>query len=509
MRKSRFLLWVALLCGAPSLNSQQVFHDLTGQSGEDGFGYAVGTAGDQDGDGYDDVFVGRPGALTSSASVYSGFDGSLLQRFPGDAESGFGTALANLGDLDGDGRDELAVGSPFLLSGAGFDGAVFVYSGGGALLYSVASSNLAADPNPRFGSALAPIDDLDGDGLRELLVGAPWEPADGVHRSAVWVLSGADGTLLRRIDGATQVDGFGRAVAAIGDVNGDGAADILVGAAQDDAQGIAAGRVDLYSGTDGGLLLSVVGPGPGVHFGQAVTASVDLDADTLPDFAVAADDAVHLHSSATGTLLMQIPGRAAALAQVSDVDHDGFTDIACADPSGGAANAGVVRVISVRTGASLQEFFGDAPGDRLGTALAHAGEVNGDDHSDLVAGAPGSDLNGTDGGLARVYSGVPFRTTTLHAVAGERGAARGHHLRPLHPTGLWGSLSGPGSTYAPEFDLDLGLDSAVRLTPLDLSDGRGRILWIRWLPLALQGKRVWLQIAQDALVTDVFEVVIR
>ncbi len=507
MRRPPLRLFLAVLCGAPSLSGQQVFHDLFGRSGEDGFGFSMCTAGDQDGDGYDDVFVGRPGTLTTNASIFSGFDGSLIHRFWGDAESGYGVSVTNLGDLDNDEFDDLAVGAPFGFSGAGFDGAVFVYAGNGPLLYIMASQDLPGDVNPRFGMSLAFIDDVDFDDHRDLLVGAPWEPADGVHSGFVWLLSGQDGTWIRRYDGTLAADGFGRAVSSISDLDGDGFAEILIGAELDSSAGAEAGRVYLYSAKDGSLLRTWNGPAAGAHFGQAIAATGDLDGDGLPDLIIGADDAARVYSGGSGALLATLAGPAGAVAGVANLDHDQVDDLVVGD-AGAHAERGEVRFYSGANAALLQRFEGDADGDRLGTAVAAAGNVNGDRHGDVLAGAPGSDLNGANGGLARIYSGAPFGLAVVNPVAGERSAALAYHLRPRHPTGLWVSLIGLGSTDVPDFGVQLDLAGAFRPISMHLSSPKGRIAWDTRLPLWLLGRRLWFQAAQQGLVTPVVSVVV-
>jgi len=143
-----------------------------------------------------------------------------------------------------------------------------------------------------LGTAAAFLGDVDGDGTSELAVGATENFAPGV--GAVFVYSGADGTLLYEIreePGAPScAHRFGESLAAIGDVNGDGLGDLAVGFPCDAAGGSRAGAVRVFSAADGTFLAEYVGPGPNSGLGTTLAGGLDADADGVPDFATGAPE---------------------------------------------------------------------------------------------------------------------------------------------------------------------------------------------------------------------------
>ena len=212
-----------------------------------GFGLSVAGAGDVTGDGIPDFLVGMPGlGRVGRALVLSGADGSLVHILNAEQapeERAFlGSAVAGVGDVNGDGVPDLLVGAPFLPTGEYvsfiFGGGAFVFNGAtGQLLYQV--ENSAPENNADFGSAVAGLDDVNGDGIPDLLVGAPGRETDDAPEGKVVIASGADGRelLVLRNPGRQALAHFGRSVAGIGDVNDDGVPDLVVGVPFQDARG--------------------------------------------------------------------------------------------------------------------------------------------------------------------------------------------------------------------------------------------------------------------------------
>ncbi len=258
---------------------------------EDGkMGTAVAGLDDVDGDGTPDLLVGAPGkdiggeedgiANVGLAYVFSGKTGQVIRILNHPAQGGteagaaFGTAVANAGDLDHDGVSDVLIGAPG-------EGRVFVFSGKtGTLLFNLASP--VNDPLPSFGSSLAGGKDLNRDGIPDFVVGAPLQ---GNLQGAVYVYSGSNGTLLRRLrpGNGQRYARFGAAVVLSDDVSGDRRADILVGAPDQDVGNVLhAGEVFVFDGARGKLLQSITSANPQVQaeFGSSVAAA-DFDHDKI------------------------------------------------------------------------------------------------------------------------------------------------------------------------------------------------------------------------------------
>jgi hypothetical protein len=211
-----------------------------------------GTILDVNGDGFADLAVGAHAYSSFTGRVYvyvggpSGLGMSPAFTLTGRGPDGsFGASVASAGDVNGDGFADLVVGAPHQTA----DGQVYVFLGGGA--------GLAASPLPplvgstSFGGAVAAAGDIDGDGYGDLIVGAPSSVSIG--RAHVYP-GGPNGPGVRPahvVDGPDGVDsGFGGAVASAGDVDGDGMAEFVVGAYR---AASAAGRVHVYFGSATGL----------------------------------------------------------------------------------------------------------------------------------------------------------------------------------------------------------------------------------------------------------------
>ncbi|MGH8003267.1 MAG: integrin alpha, partial [Limisphaerales bacterium] len=234
-----------------------------GENPGDQFGTKVIGGYDITGDGIPDFVVSAwladSGNVTNAGAVYaySGSDGSLLYKKYGEVSTGgFGLSLAFIGDLNGDGQAEFAVGAPFANPGGRINaGSVFLYSGAtGNLLYSMDGTWDSA----RFGSDVSRTEDLDGDQTLDMLVCAPGFYDGSVYGQA-FAFSGTTGRLLFEFTADKAGTEFGTSIVGIGDVNTDGVPDILVGAPYDSVgfHASGTGSAFIYSGKDGSLLLKL------------------------------------------------------------------------------------------------------------------------------------------------------------------------------------------------------------------------------------------------------------
>jgi hypothetical protein len=418
----RFLfLALVLLHGAS--HAQTLVHEVTGAAPNELFGRALTYVGDLNGDGRDDFAVGVPDAGAGRLQVHSGADGTLLYlRNAPVSPYGlrFGQALSRVGDLDGDGLDDIAVGAP------GFEnpslmGTVWVYSGAsGSILYRW--DGLSA--REELGWSISRHDDIDGDGRDDIIVGAPGASASTGYLGYFYVFSGRTGALL-----STQVSPlpraqFGRVVGSPGDYDGDGQRDIIATAPSNRSSGFV-GLAWIFSGrSPHPLLRTLSGRSAGDFFGGSVLALGDITGDGREDFAIgASQDAsyppsaagyVNVYAGGSGALVYTLRGDAigdsfgARLAAAGDRDGDGIGDFAVGAHQQYVRGTGYVRLFSARTGNAIATLRGTASALVLGAAIDGTGDVHDDGEEDLLLGMPGATTAaGSDAGRVHVYTWEP------------------------------------------------------------------------------------------------------
>ncbi len=306
----------------------------------DRLGVSVSSVGDITGDGVQEIAAGAylddvaGDNDAGSVTVFNGATGSVLYRVidPGSQPNDqFGSSLARVGDVDKDGVRDFAIGSYFDDTGSGSDaGSVTIVSAkSGTVLRKVFDASSAADD--RFGVSLATLADITGDGIDDLAVGAYFDDQPPkLDNGAVILIDPVSGATIRRLTdpNASSNDNLGRSVIGLGDVTGDGVADVLAGAPFDDIGAQAdAGSAILFSGADGSVVQRFT-DATGLasdQFGIAVTA-VDLDGDALPELVVGAhEDDVLANTDAGSVMFISLEG---------DCDSDGLA------PYGGDCNDG-------------------------------------------------------------------------------------------------------------------------------------------------------------------------
>src|ERR1051326_2651743 len=266
-------------------NNGKILLTLNAEARQDLFGRHVSGAGDVDHDGYADVIVGAPGNSAGGngagrAYVFSGKDGHLLLTLTGEhAGDGFGSTVAGWTDKN---RTLLIVGAQ--TAGPSHHGRAYVYDS----LTSNPKFVLDADDT---GAALAQmfvtvIGDVDGDGMPDVYASDWSNAAKGPSTGRVYVASGATGHLLHVFTGETAGEGFGTSSSIAGDIDGDGHADLAVGAWQYSRVAIGGGRIYVYSGKDGNLLHTFTSRIPGDTLGFDSVGLGDVDGDGAFDYLV-------------------------------------------------------------------------------------------------------------------------------------------------------------------------------------------------------------------------------
>jgi hypothetical protein len=374
------------------------------------FGSSVASVGDVNGDGYADLAVGADTTMGSTGQVYvylgsaTGLSPtpSITLTAPDGHIGRFGAAVAGAGDVNGDGYADLAVGADEMMDATG---RVYLYLGSAAGFGAMPALRVDGPDgrNGHFGASLAGGGDLNGDGYADLVVGA-WGALELKGRVHVFLgsVTGLTSTPALSLTGAdSSWSYFSTSLASAGDLNGDGYADLVVGAP---AALQFTGRVHVYLGSATGPrdtpALSLTGPdGNGTHFGTGVASAGDLNGDGYADLAVGANGQagssvwgrVHLYfgsaagPSATSFHTLTAPGRTAgfghSLASAGDLNGDGHTDLVVGCLAGAPdIEIGAVRVyLGSATGPGDTPFLSlERPGERtgrFGISLARADAV--------------------------------------------------------------------------------------------------------------------------------------
>ncbi len=377
---------------------------FTGEAANDNAGISVSTAGDVNGDGYDDfliaahtndesgenagkcyLFFGRQKWHTS----YNLENANVV--LTGDRErENVGLSLSSAGDVNGDGYADFLIGAHGSSSAGGSAGECYLILGrksweSRVRLYFADASFLGADIADGFGSAMAGAGDVNGDGYDDFLIGAPYNDAAGKDSGQAYLILGRKrgwqkNTPLSKASasftGEAAGDNAGIAVSAAGDVNGDGYSDILIGADNNSETGKQAGKCYLLLGNAGGWKLKtplaladavILGEAAKDHFGIAASGALDVNGDGFDDFLIGASRSSEAKKRKTGKSYL-FWGRAA-----------GFKGKLA------ASSADLIWV-------------GEEKNDLSGNSLSYAGDVNGDGYADILIGADANSETGRSAG---------------------------------------------------------------------------------------------------------------
>ncbi len=393
----------------------RVLHTFTGESVGDQFGWVSSKIGDLDGDTLPDLLITAPtndaggnnaGRVYAYSSNPASDPGAPLLTITGTLPNGqFGNNVGAAGDANGDGVPDLLVGAPFTPNGD-----VYLHSGAdGALVDQITGFA----PGDQFGQAVCPGLDHNGDGIQEILVGAPGaDPGTRINAGRFYIFDGATRALIGSVAGENAGDSFGSTIAPIADQNGDGVPDVLVGAPNANPNGN--GRMYLYSGADLQLLCSRDPVGPAVGLGSHFLSS---PGDTNNN----GRDDIHVtdwqHAGGRGRLyvfeydgsqcveLFRLTGPAGSSLGIGngtagDVSFDGHDDILTGlwTAGNGAPNAGAAHIFSGSDQSLYRTITSTTAGEALGFDAHTVCDVSGNGVDDMLLTA--ANFNASQG---RVY----------------------------------------------------------------------------------------------------------
>jgi fibronectin type 3 domain-containing protein len=434
------------------------------------FGISSAAVGDLNGDGFDDVIVGAPResaggqSRAGAAHVFLGSASgiatvpalTLISPVP-EEEGRFG-AVASAGDINGDGLPDFVIGATGEMADGKQDaGNVYVYLGSGAVIPSTPTSIVRGTQVGGFFGVATPAGDINGDGFDDVVLASSLESAGGLPFAGnIYIFHGSAAGLAPTpatvLPGTQANRYYGGPVSSLGDINGDGFGDLIVGnPTRDIGTIVAAGRVEIFRGSAAGLIttpvLTIDGTQASGGFGYGVASAGDVNGDGFSDVTVGASLETPNGLHAAGRVYVY-PGTASGVsatpmtvlvgtqlagqfgidtAPAGDVNRDGYADVLVAAYSerGLQQQSGNVHLfLGSATGLPSTPNLtlqGKQTGSWFGSPVKFLGDVNGDGRSDVLVGASAETVDGRPtAGRVYVYYGAetPAAPTALTATAG-------------------------------------------------------------------------------------------
>lgn len=543
------LVFLGGSAGIPSGDPSMAFAKLESVSGGN-VGFSVDSAGDLNGDGFGDVVTGAytfdsgQGFLEGAAFVFLGGAEGVRNANPataaGNLESGesnaiLGQSVAGAGDVNGDGYDDVIVGAINFDTGVSDAGAAFVFLGSATGISDgssvTADSVLASDQAlSSMGQSVSGAGDVNGDGYADVIVGASSYSNDHTHEGVAFVFLGSASGIVdsnptsaaARLEADQEEAHMGICVSSAGDVNGDGFADVIVGAADYDSGQINEGAAFIFLGSESGIMHG--GPGDaattfesnlaGSRAGYSVSGAGDVNGDGYSDVIIGALNfdsrpapgaegaAFLLTGSASGiadgnpsTAAAQIEsdqgnsGLGLSVSGAGDVNGDGYADVIVGangydsgQPEEGVAFVFLGSATGIPDGdptTAAAKFESDQASAQMGFSVSKAGDVNGDGFGDVLVGAFGYDAGQSSEGAAFFYlgsadgiSGGNPATAASRVESDQVGARLGRSVAGA------GDVNGDGYSDvivgAPEFDTPPLFNDGAAFVYLGNGDGIGR-----------------------------------
>ncbi len=428
---------------AAGLNSTPVW-EVESNIAQSRFGYSVATGGDVNGDGYSDVVVGsntysngqsEEGRVQIFYGNSSGGSTTAAWSYESDyAGAKLGSSVQTAGDVNGDGFADIIAGAPEYSNNQTQEGRAYVFfgsaSGPGAGYDWTYEDNTA---NAWFGISVCTAGDINGDGFSDVIVGSPQ-----VGVGAAFVFNGFAAGLATSANWSNENNQvgsqFGYSVSIAGDVNGDGYADVIVGAPYYDNGQTDEGRAYVYHGSLSGLSASPDWTKEfnedSANFGYAVSTAGDVNGDGYSDVIVSANlwdganytdqgrvwvfngSSTGLSTSASWDDNSQQDNAqlGSSVSTAGDVNGDGFSDIIVGadNYNSGQSGEGKVFVYYGSTSGLTANPVWTAEGNQANAGFGNSvstGDVNGDGISDIMVGAYNYDNGHADEGAVFIYHG--------------------------------------------------------------------------------------------------------
>lgn len=276
---------------------------ITGNQTNAELGLGIASVADVNADGYDDVIIAAPlydNGHTNEGAVFlylgspTGLATTPAAQWEGNQQSArFGNSIASAGDINGDGYNDIIIGANQYDQGQTNEGAAFIYLGSPAGLSPTPATILESNqPDAAFGTIVASAGDINADGYADIIVGAPHYSQDHTKEGAAWIYHGSPTglTLSVMLQADQAAAAFGSTVASAGDVNNDTFADILIGAPGYDHGETDEGAAFLYLGGPTGLTQTPAfiheSNQPAAAFATSLTSLADTNNDGYSDYLI-------------------------------------------------------------------------------------------------------------------------------------------------------------------------------------------------------------------------------
>jgi len=416
-------------------------------------GISVAGCGDVNGDGFSDIVSGAylydrvtPSALTNSGAFYvfhglsEGIGTTTIPAAPytlAQANANLGNFVTTVGDVNGDGFSDMAVGGVNI-------GVVYVFHGSSTGYTAVPATTLngpvGTAANSFFGSSIGAAGDVNGDGYSDIIVGANGFTNGSAGEGGAFIYlgsaAGISTTIHRQLEGNIASAGFGYSVSGAGDVNGDGYSDVIIGAKTMNSGTAGEGKAFVYHGSATGVDATVDWTFEtnvsGENLGACVAGVGDCNGDGYSDVLILSSNWTngqtnegrwhYFRGSSTGLELT--PGTVGesnvvsagldrnSTSYIGDLNGDGYNDVVIGIStfnSGGTTNEGELLIFYGNWPslyfATTQIIEGNVANFNLGATVGFGGDVNGDGYNDIITGAPAFNGGLVNEGVARVYIG--------------------------------------------------------------------------------------------------------